>query len=38
MVATALESATAAEKDGHDLEVIDLRSISPIDTATVVSR
>ena len=36
MVATALESATAAEKDGHDLEVIDLRSISPIDTATVV--
>ena len=36
MVATALESATAAAEDGHDLEVIDLRSISPIDTATVV--
>jgi len=36
MVATALDSATAAAKDGHELEVIDLRSISPIDTATVV--
>ena len=36
MVATALESATAAAEDGHDLEVIDLRSVSPIDTATVV--
>jgi 2-oxoisovalerate dehydrogenase E1 component subunit beta len=36
MVATSLEAATAAEEDGHDLEVIDLRSISPIDTTTVV--
>jgi len=33
MVATALE---AADADGHDLEVIDLRSISPLDTATVI--
>jgi 2-oxoisovalerate dehydrogenase E1 component beta subunit len=37
MVTTALEAATAAEEDGHDLEVIDLRSISPLDTATVVA-
>jgi 2-oxoisovalerate dehydrogenase E1 component subunit beta len=37
MVATALEAASAAEDDGHDIEVIDLRSISPIDTATVVA-
>jgi pyruvate dehydrogenase E1 component beta subunit len=36
MVTTALESATAAADDGHEIEVIDLRSISPIDTATVV--
>ncbi len=34
MVATALEAA-AADED-HDVEVIDLRSISPMDTATVV--
>jgi 2-oxoisovalerate dehydrogenase E1 component beta subunit len=33
MVATALE---AADADGRDLEVIDLRSISPLDTATVI--
>jgi 2-oxoisovalerate dehydrogenase E1 component beta subunit len=37
MVTTALEAATAAEQDGQDLEVIDLRSISPLDTATVVA-
>ncbi|HEY7048001.1 MAG TPA: alpha-ketoacid dehydrogenase subunit beta [Jatrophihabitantaceae bacterium] len=37
MVATALEAAGAAEDDGHDIEVIDLRSISPMDTATVVA-
>ena len=36
MVVTALESAAAAADEGHDLEVIDLRSISPLDTATVV--
>jgi pyruvate dehydrogenase E1 component beta subunit len=37
MVATALEAAAAASADdGHELEVIDLRSLSPIDTPTVV--
>jgi 2-oxoisovalerate dehydrogenase E1 component subunit beta len=36
MVATALDAAKAATEDGHDLEVIDLRSLSPIDTPTVV--
>ena len=36
MVTTALESAAAAADEGHDLEVIDLRSISPLDTATIV--
>ncbi|MEP6851654.1 MAG: alpha-ketoacid dehydrogenase subunit beta [bacterium] len=37
MVATALDAATAAEADGHDLEVIDLRSLSPLDTATILA-
>ncbi|MDQ6928596.1 MAG: alpha-ketoacid dehydrogenase subunit beta [Actinomycetota bacterium] len=37
MVATALDAATAAEADGHDLEVIDLRSLSPLDTGTVLT-
>ncbi|HEY2044519.1 MAG TPA: alpha-ketoacid dehydrogenase subunit beta [Jatrophihabitans sp.] len=36
MVATCLDAAKAAAGDGHELEVIDLRSLSPIDTATVV--
>ena len=36
IVTTALESATAAAEDGHELEVIDLRSISPLDTTTVL--
>ncbi len=36
MVATALEAASAAADEGRELEVIDLRSISPLDTATVV--
>jgi pyruvate dehydrogenase E1 component beta subunit len=36
MVATALDAATAAAEEGRELEVIDLRSLSPIDTATVV--
>jgi 2-oxoisovalerate dehydrogenase E1 component beta subunit len=31
MVRTALDAATAAEEDGRDLEVIDLRSLSPLD-------
>ncbi len=37
MVATALDAAKAAEADGHDLEVIDLRSLSPLDTGTVLA-
>ncbi|MEO6701944.1 MAG: alpha-ketoacid dehydrogenase subunit beta [Jatrophihabitantaceae bacterium] len=36
MVATALDAARAAAADGHELEVLDLRSLSPIDTDTVV--
>jgi 2-oxoisovalerate dehydrogenase E1 component subunit beta len=35
MVRTALEAATAAEEDGRSLEVIDLRSISPLDMPPV---
>src|SRR5256714_4795143 len=36
MVKTAMEAATAAESDGRDLEVIDLRSLSPLDAGTGV--
>jgi pyruvate dehydrogenase E1 component beta subunit len=36
MVAMALESAAAAAEDGQELEVIDLRSISPLDMPTVL--
>ena len=36
MVATALEAAEAAEADGRDIEVIDLRTLSPLDMPTVV--
>jgi 2-oxoisovalerate dehydrogenase E1 component beta subunit len=36
MVKTALEAATAAEEEGRSLEVIDLRSISPLDMDTVL--
>ncbi len=35
-VATALRAAAAAEQEGRSIEVVDLRSISPLDTATVV--
>jgi pyruvate dehydrogenase E1 component beta subunit len=35
-VSTVLESAKAAAEDGIELEVIDLRSISPLDIPTVV--
>jgi pyruvate dehydrogenase E1 component beta subunit len=35
MVRTTLEAATAAEEDGRNLEVIDLRSISPVDYPTI---
>jgi 2-oxoisovalerate dehydrogenase E1 component beta subunit len=37
MVATALESAATAAEDGIELEVIDLRSISPLDMPTVLA-
>jgi 2-oxoisovalerate dehydrogenase E1 component beta subunit len=37
LVDTALECAIAAETDGHSIEVIDLRSISPIDMETVLA-
>jgi pyruvate dehydrogenase E1 component beta subunit len=35
MVRTCLEAAAAAEVEGHSLEVIDLRSLSPLDMDTV---
>jgi 2-oxoisovalerate dehydrogenase E1 component beta subunit len=35
MVRTCLAAAEAAAEDGHDLEVIDLRSLSPIDMGVV---
>jgi pyruvate dehydrogenase E1 component beta subunit len=35
MVRTSLEAATAAAEDGRNLEVIDLRSLSPLDMETV---
>ncbi|MDX6286189.1 MAG: 2-oxoisovalerate dehydrogenase component beta subunit [Frankiales bacterium] len=35
MVKTSLEAATAAHDDGIDIEVIDLRSLSPIDMPVV---
>jgi 2-oxoisovalerate dehydrogenase E1 component beta subunit len=36
MVRTCLDSAKAAEADGHDLEVIDLRTLSPLDLGPVI--
>jgi pyruvate dehydrogenase E1 component beta subunit len=35
MVRTALDAATAAEEDGRSIEVVDLRSISPVDYPTI---
>jgi pyruvate dehydrogenase E1 component beta subunit len=35
MVRTALEAATAAAEDGRELEVIDLRTLSPLDMTPV---
>jgi 2-oxoisovalerate dehydrogenase E1 component beta subunit len=35
MVKTCLDAAAAAEPDGHDLEVIDLRTLSPLDLGPV---
>lgn len=37
MVRTCLEAATAAEQEGRSLEVVDLRSISPLDIDTVAA-
>ena len=36
MVKTAMDAATAAEKEGRELEVLDLRSLSPLDDATLM--
>jgi len=36
MVRVAMDAATAAQEDGHQLEVIDLRTLSPLDTGTVL--
>ncbi|MBV9293118.1 MAG: alpha-ketoacid dehydrogenase subunit beta [Frankiales bacterium] len=35
-VKTCLEAAAAAESEGHDIEVVDLRALSPIDWPTVL--
>jgi 2-oxoisovalerate dehydrogenase E1 component beta subunit len=35
MVRSSLQAAQAAEEEGIDLEVIDLRSLSPLDTETI---
>jgi pyruvate dehydrogenase E1 component beta subunit len=36
MIKTCLDAAEAATQEGHDLEVIDLRTLSPIDMAVVI--
>jgi 2-oxoisovalerate dehydrogenase E1 component beta subunit len=36
MVHTCVEAATLAEKDGFDPEIIDLRTLMPLDTETVL--
>ncbi|WP_018330281.1 alpha-ketoacid dehydrogenase subunit beta [Actinomycetospora chiangmaiensis] len=36
MVETCLAAAAAAEEEGHDLEVVDLRSLAPIDVEALV--
>ena len=36
MVKTCLDAAGAAAEEGRSVEVIDLRTLSPIDTATIV--
>lgn len=37
MVRTALDAAEAAEEEGWSLEVLDLRSLSPLDTEAIVA-
>jgi pyruvate dehydrogenase E1 component beta subunit len=37
MVTTALEAAQVAAGEGHDVEVVDLRTITPLDMATVLA-
>ena len=37
MVRTALDAATAAEADGTSIEVVDLRSLSPLDLDTLIA-
>ena len=37
MVKTCLDAATAAQEDGRSLEVVDLRSLSPLDLPTVLA-
>ena len=37
MVRTCAEAAVSAEADGRSLEVIDLRSLAPLDTAAIVA-
>ena len=36
MVKTALEAAEAADEEGWSLEIVDLRSLNPLDTDTIV--
>jgi 2-oxoisovalerate dehydrogenase E1 component beta subunit len=36
MVKTCMDAATAAEEDGRSLEVVDLRTLSPLDFRTVI--
>jgi 2-oxoisovalerate dehydrogenase E1 component beta subunit len=37
MVKTCLQAATAAEEEGRSLEVVDLRSLSPLDMSTILA-
>ena len=37
MVKTCLQAAQAAEEEGRSLEVVDLRSLSPLDEATILA-
>jgi pyruvate dehydrogenase E1 component beta subunit len=37
MVKTCLDAAAAAEEEGRSLEVIDLRTLSPLDFATIIA-